>query len=154
MKGDLKIGVFGIGINLSGLVPKKLYGDIEVLHAYEVAERTATLLKKDEKCDLVICLSHLGYQYELKNYFSDVKMAANTRNIDVIIGGHTHTFLKKAQQIRDKDGELVIVNQAGWAGIMLGRIDVTFEKGKKKKCYSCKNEYLQNAVDNSIIKYK
>ncbi len=153
-KGEMKIGVFGVGINLSGLVPEKLYGDIEVLHPYEVAERTATLLKKEEKCDLVICLSHLGYQYESPDYPSDIVMASSTRNIDVIIGGHTHTFMKKANAVRDKDGEWVIINQVGWAGIMLGRIDVSIEKGKKAKCYSCKNEYLQNSVDNSIIKYK
>ena len=153
-KGDLKIGVFGVGIGLSGLVPEKLYGDIEVLNPYESAERTATLLKEDKKCDLVICLSHLGYQYELPSYPSDVLMAASTRNIDIIIGGHTHTFLKEAKQFRNKDGEWVIINQVGWAGIMLGRIDVTIEPGKKSKCYTCKNEYLQNSVDNSIIKYK
>ncbi len=154
LKGDMKIGVFGIGINLDGLVPKKLYGDIEVLPAYEVAERTATLLKKEEKCDLVICLSHLGFQYEINSYLSDVNMAKNTKNIDIIIGGHTHTFLRDAHSIKDKDGESVIINQVGWAGIMLGRIDVSFERGKKRKCYTCKNEFLQNSVDNSIIKYK
>lgn len=154
MKGEMKIGVFGIGINLSGLVPKNLYGDIEVLPAYEIAEQTATLLKKDEKCDLVICLSHLGYQYETPEYPSDYFMASNTRNIDIIIGGHTHTFMKEAKAIRDKDGEWVIINQVGWAGIMLGRLDISLEKGKKSTCYSCKNEYLQNSVDNSIIKYK
>lgn len=153
-KGEMKIGVFGVGINLSGLVPAKLFGDIEVLNPYESAERTATHLKVEEKCDLVICLSHLGYKYESPDYFSDVFMAANTRNIDVIIGGHTHTFLREADAVRDKDGEWVIINQVGWAGIMLGRIDVTLEKGKKKKCYSCKNQYLQNSVDNSIIKHK
>ncbi len=153
-KGGIKVGVFGVGIRLDGLVPKQLYGDIEVLPAYEMAEKTATLLKEEEKCDLVVCLSHLGYQYESPNYPSDVIMAASTRNIDIIIGGHTHTFLKTANTVRDKDGEWVIINQVGWAGIMLGRIDVTIEKGKKAKCFSCKNEYLQHAVDNTIIKYK
>ena len=153
-KGAIKIGVFGVGISLDGLVPKDLYGDIEVQDPFVTAERMATRLKKDEKCDVVICLSHLGYQYEQREYFSDVAMAGQTRNIDVIIGGHTHTFLKSANQILNKDGDPVIVNQVGWGGIMLGRIDLVLEKNKKNKCYSCKNDFLQNSVDNSIIKYK
>lgn len=152
-KGDLRIGVFGIGIELDGLVPKSLTGNVVYKEPYERAERIATSLKKDEKCDLVICLSHLGYLYETKRP-SDVRMARSTRNIDIILGGHTHTFLKDIDQRRNKDGETVMINQVGWAGLMLGRIHVVLEKNRKTKCFTCKNEFLQEPVDNSNIKHK
>lgn len=151
-KGELKIGVFGIGIELDGLVPKELTGGVKYYSPYEKAEEIATTLKTVEKCDVVICLSHLGYNYEVAKV-CDVKMAAQTRNIDVILGGHTHTFLKEARQFKNKDGENVLVNQVGWAGIMLGRIDLILEKNRKTKCFSCKNEYLQDTIDNTNIKH-
>ena len=152
-KGEMTIGVFGIGIELDGLVPKSLIGETQYQEPYERAEKIATILKEEEKCDLVICLSHLGYTYETGKA-CDLKMAVATRNIDIILGGHTHTFLPKAAIRRNKDGEEVIINQVGWAGIMLGRIDVILEKNRKNKCYSCKNQFLEEALDNSFIKHK
>lgn len=151
-KGEMRIGVFGIGIELNGLVPKNLTGNVQYNEPYERAEKIATHLKKVEKCDLVICLSHLGYLYET-NRPSDVRMARTTRNIDIILGGHTHTFLRDIDQRKNKDGETVLINQVGWAGLMLGRIDVILEKNQKNKCFSCKNEFLQEPIDNSNIKH-
>lgn len=153
-KGAIKVGIFGVGIKLNGLVPKNLYGEIEYRHPYEIAEQTATFLKKSKQCDLVICLSHIGYQYKSEKLPSDVQMAAQTRNIDIILGGHTHTFLKQATEIKDKDQNTVIVNQAGWAGLVLGRLDVSFEQGKKNKCFSCKNQFLRMPIENSNVKHK
>ena len=91
-KGGLKIGVFGVGIELQGLVEKKNYGDIIYHQPIEIADKTAALLKHDKKCDYVICLSHLGYDYK-ENKVSDTILSEKTQNIDLIIGGHTHTFL-------------------------------------------------------------
>ncbi len=154
-KGEMKIGVFGIGIELDGLVPKDLYGDIKYQSPYEKAEKIATYLKKIEKCDLTICLSHLGYTYESGVFKPcDTEMAEKTINIDIILGGHTHTFLRHADMRKNRDGENVIVNQVGWAGIMLGRIDLILEKNRKSKCLSCKNQFLQEPIDNTIIKHK
>ena len=126
-KGGIKVGVFGLGIKLEGLVPDKLYGDTRYLDPVEEGNRVATLLKEVEKCDLVICLSHLGYKYS-GDKVSDTVLAAESRNIDIILGGHTHTFMKQPDYVSNLEGKQVLINQVGWAGILLGRIDLHFEK--------------------------
>jgi 5'-nucleotidase len=135
-KGPIKIGITGVGIELNGLVPKKLSGDTTYNNPIESAERYASILKNDYGCHYVICLSHLGYSYKTEQV-SDLKMAAESSHIDLIIGGHTHTFLNKPSSVMNKKGKEVLVAQAGWAGIILGRIDVIFEKNFRKKCLSC-----------------
>ncbi len=135
---DIKIGVLGIGIELEGLVPKTLYGNTRYLDPIERANHFATILKNDEKCDYVICLSHLGFEYENAKV-SDKVLAANSQNIDLILGGHTHTFMDAPARVMNKQQKEVLVHQAGWAGIVLGRIDVYFERNFKNRCVSCKN---------------
>ena len=141
-KGPIKIGVLGIGIELDGLVPAKQCKGIRYLDPIENANRYATLLKEEEKCDLVICLSHLGYRYR-ENKVSDVVLAKESKNIDIIIGGHTHTFMKKAVSHRNAIDQEVIINQVGWAGMLLGRLDIYFERNKKGKCTTCDNLLVQ-----------
>lgn len=131
-KGDLKIGVFGIGIELRGLVDPKLSGNILCNDPLVNANRISTLLKNEEKCDLVICLSHLGYKYNDKKV-SDSVLAKESSHIDLIIGGHTHTFLDEPTQVVNKEGKEVLIAQVGWAGIKLGRIDYYFDSKKRKK---------------------
>ena len=135
-KGPIKIGITGVGIELNGLVPKKLCGETIYNNPLESAEKYAAILKNDYGCHYVICLSHLGYSYKTEQ-ISDLKMAAESTNIDLIIGGHTHTFLNKPTAILNKKGKEVLVAQAAWAGMILGRIDVFFEKNFRKKCLSC-----------------
>ncbi len=129
---NVKIGVLGVGIKLDGLVPKNLYGDAEYLDPIKNANETASLLKNEFKCDLVICLSHLGYEYE-SDRPSDLKLAKSSNSIDLILGGHTHTCLDVPTSVANKNGEEVLVNQVGWAGIRLGRLDYYFTKTKKRK---------------------
>jgi 5'-nucleotidase len=131
-KQGIKIGVFGLGIELAGLVDKKNYGDIVYQDPIAKANATASLLKNDLHCDLVICLSHLGYKYK-EDKVSDQILAKSTRNIDLIIGGHTHTFLKVPEDIKNLDGKITTVNQVGFAGINLGRLDYFFQKGSGKR---------------------
>ncbi|HET9429550.1 MAG TPA: hypothetical protein VFO70_00165, partial [Chitinophagaceae bacterium] len=90
-------------------------------------------LKKDDHCDMVICLSHLGYQYKESNKISDTVLAKESENIDLVIGGHTHTFLDSPVVLKNKKGNDVVVNQVGWAGIILGRLDFEFSKFSRKK---------------------
>jgi 5'-nucleotidase len=132
-KGRLKIGVFGLGIEGKGLIPDNLFGMTKYLDPVAKANETAHLLKKDENCDMVICLSHLGFQYKETGKISDELLAKNTSNIDLIIGGHTHTFFEKPLTYVNKNGDDVIVNQVGWAGIILGRLDFEFSKFSGKK---------------------
>ena len=91
------------------------------------------ILKHEQKCDLVICLSHLGYQYKNDpDKISDTKLATLTKDIDLIIGGHTHTFLDKPTILKNLEGKDVIVNQVGCYGLNLGRIDFYFDNDKSK----------------------
>ncbi len=137
-KGGIKVGIFGLGIELFGLVPEQLFGNTVYKDPIPVSQEVSTFLKKEANCDLVICLSHLGYEYE-GDKVSDRVIASESENIDVILGGHTHTFLEGAQTVANKKGEAVLVNQAGRSGKMLGRIDLVFEKNRKGRCISCVN---------------
>jgi 5'-nucleotidase len=130
-KGGIKIGIIGIGIQLNGLVTAKMYGNTRYSDPVLNANKTAAQLKQDHKCDLVICLSHLGYEYASEK-ISDIRLAQQSENIDIIIGGHTHTFLERATLVNNKKNEPVLVNQAGWSGLLLGRIDLTISRTKKK----------------------
>ena len=123
---NLKIGIFGIGVQLDGLVEKKNYAGTKYLDPIKSASYWAKYLKKTKKCQLIICLSHLGFNY-LNNRISDVILAKNSKYIDIIIGGHTHTFLEKSIVIKNKIKKDVIVNQAGWGALSLGRIDLIYE---------------------------
>lgn len=131
-KGKLKIGVFGVGIEMRGLVPDNLFGATKYEDPVTRANETAALLKKDG-CDMIICLSHLGYQYKGSNKVSDELLAKGSYDIDLIIGGHTHTFLEKPVIFSNKNGSDVVVNQVGFAGIILGRMDFEFSKFSGKK---------------------
>jgi 5'-nucleotidase len=128
----IKIGIFGLGIELEGLVDKRLYGNTKYLNPVVKAAETAHLLKKEMKCDLVICLSHLGYKYK-EEKISDVELAKQSLNIDLILGGHTHTFLDSPVKLRNRHGEEILICQVGWAGIKLGRVDYYFEISSRKK---------------------
>jgi 5'-nucleotidase len=123
-KGSIKIGVFGLGIELEGLVDKKAYKETVYHNPIEVAQDMARILKDNKKCDLVICLSHLGFSYKNEpNKVSDLDLAKKTKDIDLIIGGHTHTFLEKPVIQKNSEGKEVMINQVGCYGINLGRVD-------------------------------
>lgn len=130
MVDGIKIGVYGIGIALDGLVTKRLYKETKYLNPFEIALDMERNLKEEENCDLVICLSHLGYDYDRPERPSDTQLAQSTHYTNLIIGGHTHTFLDKPDVRINKNGDSVLVNQVGAFGINLGRIDFYFD-GKK-----------------------
>jgi len=140
-KGNLRIGVFGIGIELQGLVDDRLYGNTQYLDPIKNANTIANHLKHEENCDIIICLSHLGFNYPDSEKVSDVKLAQSTKNINIILGGHTHTFIDTPHSYKNADGQETLVAQTGWAGIRLGRIDYIVEKKSKKvskKLYTLK----------------
>jgi 5'-nucleotidase len=133
IKNGIKVGVFGLGIELDGLVDKKNYKETVCNNPVEITQDIVSTLRKKEKCDLVICLSHLGYQYKNEpDKISDLKLAALTKDIDLIIGGHTHTFLDKPTIVKNLDNQDVLVNQVGCYGINLGRIDFYFDTDMSK----------------------
>ncbi|WP_297869834.1 bifunctional UDP-sugar hydrolase/5'-nucleotidase [uncultured Flavobacterium sp.] len=124
IKDGIKIGIFGLGVQLDGLVDKKLYKETVYNDPIEVAQDMTRILKEEKKCDLIICLSHLGFKYKDEpEKPSDIVLARKTNNIDLIIGGHTHTFLDKPVIEKNSEGKEVLINQVGCFGINLGRID-------------------------------
>ena len=128
-RGRLKIGILGVGIELNGLVPDRLYGNIIYRDPIVYANETAHFLKVKKKCDYVICLSHLGFEYKDAK-ISDQIFAKSSAHIDCILGGHTHTFLEKPLSVKNRNNQDVIVNQVGWAGLQLGRINIFFNHKK------------------------
>ena len=128
----IKIGVFGLGIELEGLVEKKLYKGVKYLNPIEISKDISDDLKYNHNCDLIICLSHLGFSYSKdKNIMCDLILAKQTKNIDLIIGGHTHTFLDEPVKVKNLENKDVIINQVGCFGINLGKIDFYFSENKK-----------------------
>jgi 5'-nucleotidase len=129
-KGGIKVGVFGLGIELRGLVSPLLYGETKYYDPVETAKDISTKLKYEKGCDLVICISHLGHQYQ-NDKISDTQLAKLTSNIDLIIGGHTHTLLKEPLILSNSLGEEVIINQVGSSGVYVGKIDFNFTNNIK-----------------------
>ncbi len=130
-RGNIKVGVLGIGIELKGLVPENLSGKTiyqdPVLKANEISEE----LRKKHKCNFIICLSHLGDKYG-DDKISDEILAKESYNIDLIIGGHTHRFFEQPRKYKNRKNSDVVVNQVGWGGLNLGRMDFVFNRSGKK----------------------
>jgi len=131
-KDGIKIGIFGLGVELEGLVDKQNYKETVYHNPIEVAKDVTKKLKEEEKCDLIICLSHLGFNNKNEpEKPCDVKLAQETKDIDIIIGGHSHTFLDKPVIYKNTEGKNVVINQVGAYGINLGRIDFYLSSDKK-----------------------
>ena len=126
----IKIGVFGLGIELKGLVNPFLYKETKYYNPIEISQEMTNILKKREKCDLIICISHLGHNYKTDK-ICDTKLAKMTSDIDLIIGGHTHTLLKKPLVIKNSINNDVIINQVGQSGVYIGKIDFIFSNNYK-----------------------
>ena len=131
-KQGVRVGVFGLGIELQGLVSKNNYGDTIYLDPVAVASEMVQELRGNQRCDLVVCLSHLGFQYS-DGKIDDVTLAKQVSGIDLILGGHTHTFLDSPEAILHESGHETLINQVGWSGIFLGRIDFSFNRKTKKR---------------------
>lgn len=119
-RNGLKIGVFGLGAKPEGLIQANKCEGVVYKDPITVSNEVAALLK-EKGCDVIVCLSHLGKQL-------DERLVANTRNIDVILGGHSHTFMKKPRDYQNMDGKNVSVMHTGKSGIYVGRLDLTLNK--------------------------
>lgn len=122
-KDGVKIGVIAINIQPRGLIASGNYDGMKFLQPERVANELALKLKTTDRCDMVICLSHLGYT-------ADKRLVEQTRNIDIIIGGHSHTNMKTPDMLKNIDNKDVMVFQTAGRGIYVGRIDVELEKVK------------------------
>ncbi|MCT4665914.1 MAG: metallophosphoesterase [Flavobacteriales bacterium] len=140
-RSGIKIGVYGLGIEIKGLVPDNLCKGVKYLDPIQQMKETEKQLK-EEGCKLIICLSHLGYKYK-SNKVSDLALAEEVKYTDLIIGGHTHTFLEKATEVNNKNGKKVLVNQAGWGGLQLGKVEFFVPKSiSEKMIHSSNNQHI------------
>ena len=121
----MKIGVFGLGTQLEGLVAKESYGGVKFEDPVSEAQRIADLLRTQEKCDVVICLSHLGWQGDP---YSDVELIENTRGIDVVLGGHSHSYFEAPAYYKNLDGVEVPLQQMGKHAAFVGKMVLTLQK--------------------------
>ncbi len=120
----LKIGIIGVGVDPEGLVQKDKYAGMTFSPIIESVNQYAELLKKKEKCDFIICVSHAGYG-------TDQIIAGKSEYLDIIIGGHSHTFMKEPNMRKNLLGKDVMVYQTGRYGVNIGKIEVELGKAKK-----------------------
>lgn len=125
-RNGLKIGVFGLSPQPKGLVDTTKFVGVKYLDPVETARRMAALLKM-KRCDVIICVSHLGWEDE---ELTDQMLVLATRDIDIVLGGHSHTYMKTLQYVKNVDGKDVPVDQNGKHGIWIGRIVLDLEKGE------------------------
>lgn len=125
-RGGLRIGIMALDINPKGLVIENNYKGVVYDDAVDKAIEISTLLKRKEKCDVIICLSHLGSD-TTKNVVNDFEIASKTRYIDVIIGGHSHSMIANTT-FRNAAGKPVVIAQEGKSGFYLGRVELELEK--------------------------
>ena len=121
----VKIGVFALCPKMKGLVAQANYGPLQYLDPIEVAQQMVDVLRNREKCDLVICLSHLGW--EVSDY-PDERVIENTTGIDLVLGGHTHTYMEQLEYVNNKAGRPVAVDQNGKHAVFVGRLVLDMEK--------------------------
>jgi 5'-nucleotidase len=128
-RDGLKIGVFGLGPKLEGLVSDYNCEGVRFIDPVIVAQEMADLLKGEKKCDIVICLSHLGW--DKVNTLTDGQMMSKTKGIDLVLGGHSHTFLKELKYVKNADGIEVANDQNGKSGIYIGKMIVNLTRSRK-----------------------
>ena len=121
-KKGVKIGVFALCPPLEGLVVKANYGPLTYHDPSEVAQQMVDILKKEQKCDIVICISHLGWA---TSEYPDNRVIQNTAGIDLVLGGHSHTYLQQLEYVNDKTGHPVPVDQNGKHGVFIGKLELT-----------------------------
>lgn len=124
-RGGLKIGVIGVGPQLEGLVASSCYGGVKFEDPFTEVQRIADYLKMEEGCDAVVCLSHLGWK---DGDYSDIQLIQRTRNVDVVLGGHSHSYFESPRYYKNLDGVEIPVQQMGKNGAFLGKMVLKFNK--------------------------
>ena len=121
----MKIGVIAVCPRMEGLVSKKNYGKLEFLDPAAAAQKYIDLLRRQEKCDLIICISHLGWEV---SEYTDEKLLSQIEGCDLLLGGHTHTYMSTLEHSSDKTGKLIPVDQNGKHAAFVGRLVLNLEK--------------------------
>ena len=129
--GGVRIGLFGLGIRPQGLITDENFAPLKYLDPVRMSRGAVQLLREQEKCQLVLCMSHLGYYATPRgDEFGDTQLAAEVDGIDFIASGHTHTFMDKPVLQKTPNGSNTVIFQVGQSGIYVGRVDFTLKDGK------------------------
>lgn len=131
-RNGIKVGIYGLGIDPRGLVAPSLFAGLKYLDPVEIARDMENRLRNRHRCQVIICLSHLGFRYD-DDKVSDVVLARQTSFTDVIIGGHTHTLLDPAVIEKNALGKAVVIGQTGGNGVRLGKMEVVFNPSNEEK---------------------
>jgi 5'-nucleotidase len=146
----VRVGIFGLGIAFESLVLPDLHKGVRYTDAVASASETAYWLRKNARCDMVICLSHLGYRYEDPYRVSDQLIANDIRGIDLIIGGHTHTLLDEPEIVERRGDEPTIISQVGHGGVVLGRLTFEFTRSNRIRRVYVANQSIDEATDKLV----
>lgn len=122
-RNGIRIGVFAIGPKLEGLVDRKNYQQIKYMDPVETTQKMTAMLKGRKKCDVVILLSHIGWDEKGMN---DQQLIPQSSGIDLVLGGHSHSYFTSLRYVKDRDGKEVAVDQNGKSGIYIGKMTLTF----------------------------
>ncbi len=144
----VKIGIFGLGVNFRNLVLPHLHEGVVYYDPVIVSRQMVRRLREDHKCDMVICLSHIGYRYE-DNRVSDMVVAQQVDGIDLIIGGHTHTLLDEPVVVEKPGKAPTLISQVGHAGVVLGRIDFEFDRSNNLRRAYVANQVVDKSYDKA-----
>ena len=125
-RNGLKIGLFGLSPQLEGLVDLSKCKGVTYLDPIEVGNRVAAELKHGKKCDVVICVSHLGWLRP--DEMGDQKLLASSKDIDLVLGGHSHSYFKALRYVNNADGRAVPVDQNGKNAMYVGKLTLSFDK--------------------------
>ena len=129
--GGVRIGLFGLGISPTGLITPENFKGVKYLDPMRMSREVIKILREQERCTLVLGMSHLGYYpTPRENEFGDTQLAAQVDGIDFIASGHTHTFMEKPVLQKTPSGKDTIIFQVGKSGIYVGRVDFTLRDGK------------------------
>lgn len=142
----VRIGIFGLGVSFENLVLPGLHQGVRYMDALRAAGDTTAELRKKHACDMVICLSHIGYQYE-NDRVSDRVVASEVDGIDLIIGGHTHTLLEEPELVEKAGKSPTVISQVGHAGVVLGRLDFEFDRGNRIRKLLVGNQRVTSELD-------
>lgn len=125
-RNGLKIGLFGLSPQLEGLVDLSKCKGVTYLDPIEVGNRVAAELKHDKRCDIVICVSHLGWLRP--DEMGDQKLLASSKDIDLVLGGHSHSYFKDLRYVNNANGKAVPVDQNGKNAMYVGKLTLSFDK--------------------------
>ena len=141
----IRIGIFGLGVDFENLVLPELHRGVSYKDPVETSKQMVDRLKGYFGCDMVICLSHIGYDYD-DGRASDRVVAKEVPGLDLILGGHTHTFLDEPEEVIHEDDSKTIIAQVGHGGVVLGRIDLFFNGSKQLVAAKAAN----NTIDEKV----